>query len=200
MLELPGSYLNLNNRRKGSLSVKQKVVAFLPFWFTDRKSRSKFPVERFLLFFAIYSSGGATVWISGKKQQFTNRLFIQKGLNSNRQDQWYDALFQEEQHHSSFTYQFLITSYQEKWQIGLFKAVEQNIVQLSLTAQFDSDEVLDAQILQEDARGRRRFKQEGDFCIQLSVEGGKVKVGGLLVEKCSVPIVVCKTKTCIRSL
>lgn len=61
---------------------------------------------------------------------------------------------------------------------------------LSLTAEFNSDEVLDAQILQEDSRGGRRFKQKGDFCIQLSVEGGEVKIGGLLVEKCRVPEVV----------
>lgn len=72
--------------------------------------------------------------------------------------------------------------------------MKQNMVQVSLTTEFDSDEVLDAQILQEDPRGGRRFKEEGDFRIQLSVEGGKVKIGGLLVEKCSVPVVVWKTQ------
>lgn len=73
--------------------------------------------------------------------------------------------------------------------------MKQNILQLSLTAEFDSDEVLDAQILQEDPRGGRSFEQKGDFCIQLPVKGGKVKIGGLLVEKCSVPVVVCKTQS-----
>lgn len=81
------------------------------------------------------------------------------------------------------------------WRIVLFKAMKQNILQLSLTAEFDSDEVLDAQILQEDSRGGRSFEQKGDFCIQLSVEGGKVKIGGLLVEKCSVPVAVWKTQS-----
>lgn len=60
----------------------------------------------------------------------------------------------------------------------------------SLTAEFYPDEVLDAQIFQKDPRGGRCFKQEGDVCIQLSMEGGKVKVGRLLVKKCSVPQVV----------
>lgn len=82
--------------------------------------------------------------------------------------------------------------------------MKQNIFQLSLTAEFDSDEVLDAQILQEDSRGGRRFEQKGDFCIQLSVEGGEVKIRGLLVEKCSVPVVVWKTQNkllkCLISL
>lgn len=66
----------------------------------------------------------------------------------------------------------------------------QNIVEFSLTAEFDPDEVLDAQIFQEDPRGGWCFKQEGDVCIQLSMEGGKVQVRCLLVKKRSVPEVV----------
>lgn len=61
------------------------------------------------------------------------------------------------------------------------------IVEFSLTAEFDPDEVLDAQIFQEDPRGGRCLEQEGDVCIQLSMEGGKVKVRCLLVEKRGVP-------------
>lgn len=68
------------------------------------------------------------------------------------------------------------------------------MVQSPLTTEFDSDEVLDAEILKENPGGGRRFKQEGDFCVQLPVEGGKVKIGGPLVEKCSVPVVVWKTQ------
>lgn len=62
----------------------------------------------------------------------------------------------------------------------------------SLTAEFDPDEVFDAQIFQEDPGGGRCFKKEGDVCVQLSVEGGKVKVRRLLVKKRSVPDVFCK--------
>lgn len=71
------------------------------------------------------------------------------------------------------------------------------IVLMSLTTEFDADEVFDAQILQEDPGGGWRFKQEGDLCIQLSVEGGEVKVGGLLVEKCCVPVVFWKTQNMV---
>ncbi len=61
---------------------------------------------------------------------------------------------------------------------------------LLLTAQFDPDEVFDAQVFQEDTRRGCGFKQEGDICAQLSVEGGKVEVRRLLVEKRSVPEVL----------
>lgn len=66
----------------------------------------------------------------------------------------------------------------------------QDAFKFSLTAEFDPDEVLDAQILQEDPRGGRRFEQKGDLGVQLSVEGGEVKIRGLLVKKGSVPEVV----------
>lgn len=61
------------------------------------------------------------------------------------------------------------------------------ILQGLLTAQFDPDEVFDAEVFQENTRGSRGFKQEGDLCAQLSMEGGKVEVRRLLVEKRSVP-------------
>lgn len=64
-----------------------------------------------------------------------------------------------------------------------------DIIELSLTAEFDPDEVLDAQIFQEDPRGGLCFKQEGDVCTQLSMEGGEVKVRCLVKER-SVPEVV----------
>lgn len=61
---------------------------------------------------------------------------------------------------------------------------------LLLTAQLDPDEVFDAQVFQEHAGRGRGFKQEGDVRAQLSVEGGKVEVRRLLVEKRSVPEVL----------
>ena len=64
------------------------------------------------------------------------------------------------------------------------------ILQLLLTAQFDPDEVFDAQVLQEHTGGGGGFKQEGDIRAQLSVEGREVEVRRLLVEKCSVPEVL----------
>lgn len=63
-------------------------------------------------------------------------------------------------------------------------------LQLRLTAQFDPDEVFDAQVLQEDPGGGRGFEQEGDVCAQLSVEGGEVEVRRLLVEERRVPEVL----------
>ena len=63
-------------------------------------------------------------------------------------------------------------------------------LQLLLTAQFDPDEVFDAQVLQEHAGRGRGFKQEGDICTQLSVEGGKVEVRRLFVKKRSIPEVL----------
>lgn len=68
--------------------------------------------------------------------------------------------------------------------------IRQNIVEFSLTSEFNPDEVFDAQILQEDPRGGRCFKQEGDVCTQLSMEGGEMKIRCLLVKKRSVPEVV----------
>ena len=62
-----------------------------------------------------------------------------------------------------------------------------------LTAEFDADEVLDAQVLQEDPRGGRGFEQEGDVRVQLAVERGEVQVGRLPIEKRSVPEVPCQT-------
>lgn len=64
------------------------------------------------------------------------------------------------------------------------------ILHLLLTTQFDPYEVFDAQVFQEHTRRGRGFKQEGDISTQLSVEGGKVKVRRLLVEKRSVPEVL----------
>lgn len=64
------------------------------------------------------------------------------------------------------------------------------ILQFLLTAQLDPDEVFDAQVFQEHAGRGRGFKQEGDVRAQLSVEGGKVEVRRLLVEKRSVPEVL----------
>lgn len=77
--------------------------------------------------------------------------------------------------------------------------MRQNITELSLTAEFNPDEVLDAQIFQEDPRGGRRFKQEGDVCIQLSMEGGEVKVRCLRVKKRSVPEVLWETNKGLTS-
>lgn len=70
----------------------------------------------------------------------------------------------------------------------------QNIVKLSLTAEFYSYEVLNAEIFKEDSGGERCFKEKRDVCIQLSMESRKVKVGRFLVKKCSVPEVLCKKK------
>lgn len=67
-------------------------------------------------------------------------------------------------------------------------------LQLRLTAQFDPDEVFDAQVLQEDPGGGRGFEQEGDVCAQLSVEGGEVEVRRLLVEERRVPEVPWETR------
>lgn len=67
-------------------------------------------------------------------------------------------------------------------------------IKFSLTAEFYPDKVLDAQILQENPRGRCRFKQERDVCIQLSLKGWEVKVGCFLIKKCSIPEVLCKEK------
>lgn len=63
---------------------------------------------------------------------------------------------------------------------------------VSLTSEFYPDKVLDTQIFQKDPRGGCGFKQERNVCIQLSMEGGEVKVRSLLVKKCSVPKVLCK--------
>lgn len=68
----------------------------------------------------------------------------------------------------------------------------QNIVELPLTAEFYSYEVLDAEIFKEDPGGERRFKEKRDVCIQLSMKGWEVKVGRFLVKKGSVPEVLCK--------
>lgn len=56
-----------------------------------------------------------------------------------------------------------------------------------LTAQFDPDEVFDAQVLQEHAEGGRGFKEEGDVRAQFSVERREVEVRRLFVKKRSVP-------------
>lgn len=69
----------------------------------------------------------------------------------------------------------------------------------SLTAEFDADEVLDAQIFQEDPGGGCGFEQKGDVCVQLAVEGGEVQVRRLLVEKRRVPEVLCETTTTKRN-
>lgn len=60
-------------------------------------------------------------------------------------------------------------------------------LQLLLTAQFNPDEVFDAQVFQKYTGGGYGFKQEGDICAQLSVESRKVEVRCLLVEKRSIP-------------
>lgn len=62
-----------------------------------------------------------------------------------------------------------------------------------LTAQLNADEVLDAQVFQEDASGGGGLKQEGDFGAQLSLEGGKVEVRRPLVEKGRVPEILLET-------
>lgn len=67
-------------------------------------------------------------------------------------------------------------------------------IKFSLTAELYPDKVPDAQIFQENSRGRSRFKQERDVCIQLSLKGGEVKVGRLLIKKRSIPEVLCKTE------
>lgn len=64
---------------------------------------------------------------------------------------------------------------------------------VSLTPEFNADEVLDTQIFQEDPRGGWSFKQEGDVSAQLPVEGGKVKIRRLLFKKRCVPEVFCDT-------
>lgn len=67
-----------------------------------------------------------------------------------------------------------------------------------LTAQFDPNEVSDAQVFQEDSRGWGGFKQKGDVCAQFAVKGGEVEVRCLLVEKCSIPDIFCKWCTAIK--
>lgn len=56
-----------------------------------------------------------------------------------------------------------------------------------LTAQLDADEVFDSQVLEEDARGRGGFEEEGHVGAQLSVEGGEVEVRRLLVKEGGIP-------------
>ena len=65
---------------------------------------------------------------------------------------------------------------------------------LILTAEFDADEVLNAQVLQEHARGGSGLKQEGDVCAQLRLDCGEMEVRRFLVEERSVPEVLWQTK------
>ena len=61
-----------------------------------------------------------------------------------------------------------------------------------LTAELHSDEVLEAQVLQEDPRGGAGLEVEGDVGAQLCLEGGEVEVRGLLVERGGVPRWLCR--------
>lgn len=64
-------------------------------------------------------------------------------------------------------------------------------IKLWLTAEFNTDEVFDAQVFQEDSGERGSFKQERNVCAQLSMECGEVKVRGLLIKKCCIPNIFC---------
>ena len=63
---------------------------------------------------------------------------------------------------------------------------------IALTAELHSDEVLEAQVLQEDPRGGAGLEVEGDVGAQLCLEGGEVEVRGLLVERGGVPRRLCQ--------
>lgn len=101
--------------------------------------------------------------------------------------------FPDRKHTSSWVKSFIprmilphLVSHQREVQI---RHLTQRVL---LTAQFDPNEVSDAQVLQEDSWGWGGFKQKGDVCTQFAVKGGEVEVRCLLVEKCSVPDIFCK--------
>lgn len=59
--------------------------------------------------------------------------------------------------------------------------------QTALTAEFNSDEVLEPQVLQEDSGGGAGLEVEGDVNTERGLQGGEVQVGRLLVERRRVP-------------
>lgn len=61
-----------------------------------------------------------------------------------------------------------------------------------LTGELQPDEVLEAQVFQEDPRRSAALEVEGDVGGQLGLQGGEVEVGGLLVERRRVPHGPCK--------
>lgn len=63
---------------------------------------------------------------------------------------------------------------------------------VKLTAYFNSYEVFNAKVFQEDPRQGGCFEEEGDVCADLGVERGEVQVGGLRVEGSSIPELPCK--------
>lgn len=63
----------------------------------------------------------------------------------------------------------------------------------ALTAQFDANEVFNAQVFQEHPERSSGLKKEGDVGTQLSVEGWEVEVWRLLVEESCIPEVPCET-------
>ena len=64
-----------------------------------------------------------------------------------------------------------------------------------LTAELHSDEVLEAQVLQEHSWRSTSLEVEGDVRGELCLQGGEVEVGRLLVERRCVPYRLWKEKT-----
>lgn len=62
----------------------------------------------------------------------------------------------------------------------------------TLTVYFNSNEVFNPKVFQEDASYSRGFEEEGNVCTELGMERGEEQVGGLRVEGCSVPELPCK--------
>lgn len=63
-----------------------------------------------------------------------------------------------------------------------------------LTSELQPDEILEAQVFQEDPRRSAALEVEGDVGGQLGLQGGEVEVGGLLVERCRVPHGPCRAE------
>lgn len=71
-----------------------------------------------------------------------------------------------------------------------FKVYIKEAEGFSLTAQFNPNEVLNSQVLQEDAGGRAGLEEEGNIGAQLAVERGEVEVGGFFIEVGRIPEVI----------